>query len=360
MKIEEETNVEENLTKEEVVKQILEKLEQFGDLSEEQQNYVLFKIFMNAKAARSELLDALRGKFDNASKWYVIGVLIDALRKRNIETKAKIDSIANTQYDYKNILLNTKELADELNLNNSLMAANLFTYLLWNGYFSKEKELKFQSHDRVLASGRYSQDIMSGIGVCLNFSDMLTDYINEFDYKAATLINYLGKDMERSYTVDIERKLSKPKLKNKLLTPLLKPLTRKIGNHAYTLINENNKFYIYDATNLIMGELKSKDEAILIPGKGTLKIKPYFSYYINLSDKSVSALDSLHEYFNLESPYNKKDFIITWEECLDLFIKNTNLLDDFYNEIRNSIVNVATINEQQKKKIKAIDRGKSE
>ena len=37
----------------------------------------------------------------------------------------------------------------------------------------------------------YSYDIMNGNGVCLNFSDMLKDILNECGYSSSILINGL-------------------------------------------------------------------------------------------------------------------------------------------------------------------------
>lgn len=331
----------------------LEKIkEMLKELTPEQIEFFFFKIFELYSDSYEEIINYFEEDVDNIRKIHLKNLLITQFKNKDLTQKRILDLNTNSLENYKEILKKFKILADELNLSNSLEIANLYTYLLWNGYFSKDKKLKYQIHDRLLLPGMYSHDIMDGIGVCLNFSDMLTDIINEFDYSAATLINHANKNIESFYKVDIERAKEKEKFYFKLLSPLIGILTKKIGNHAYNLINENGKLYIYDSTNLSMSKLDSKWNSIIIAGKGTHDIKPFFSYYVNDSKKAVSTLDLLHTTSDIESPYNKKDFIITWEQCLELFFNSTYLLDDFYFEIVNNINEISNGNKKLKMTIK--------
>ena len=97
---------------------------------------------------------------------------------KEMQKRDEINSFTHTLEIYKEILLSTKKLANELNLTNSLELCVLYTYLLWNGYFSKDKQLKYQTVGTNCIPGTYPYTIMSGGGVCLNFSEMLTDFIN--------------------------------------------------------------------------------------------------------------------------------------------------------------------------------------
>ena len=74
---------------------------------------------------------------------------------------------------YSSLLDKTKKLALELGLTNSLEISNLFSYLLWNGYFSKTKQNRYQQLGRKNISGLFYADIMDGIGVCLNHAYVL-------------------------------------------------------------------------------------------------------------------------------------------------------------------------------------------
>lgn len=347
----------EKLKNNETVKEFKDKL---NTLTNEQQKFLLFKFFIEEPEKAKEYSEYFFDGIENFKKNYFISSMMSEFRKNNFETKEYVNKKITIEENYKALLQKCKLLAKELNLNNSLEIANLYTWLLWNGFFSKNKELKFQSHNRVLIPGNYSHDIMSGIGVCLNFSDMLSDFLNEFDFSSATLINYTGDDCERSYKVDIERVASKTKLSYKMMTLLIKPIIKKVGNHAFNLIKENDKLYIYDSTNLSAFKLEDKNKCIMIPGKGIVNLKPYFSYYINLSKKSTDALNFLHSTDYFEAPYNKKDFIVTWEECFELFLNNTSLLDDFYNEVKDDIMKISAANSQSKQLLKEYKKNNRE
>lgn len=199
------------------------------------------------------------------------------------------------EQSYKDILRKTKQLASELKLNNSLELSNLFTYLLWNGYFSKDNLLKFQTDKRLLITNYYGFDIMNGIGVCLNFSDMLSDFLNQFDYNVATIFNIVSKKVKTDYMPTVKRESSKSNFRQRIISAMASPLSNVVGNHAFNFICENDGFYIYDSTNLMMFNLEDKFNCSNVCGTGSAKIKPYFSHYLNDSDKSLLALVDLNE-----------------------------------------------------------------
>lgn len=334
---------------EEKIKEIKELLK---NCEPDQANYVVFKFFDLFSKNKRDIIDYFGDDVDKIYKTYILASIVSMFKKEAQEKRKIIEEQTDSLENYKEILKKYKILAQELNLTNSLEIANLYTYLLWNGYFSKDKKLKYQTHDRLLIPGMFSHDIMDGVGVCLNFSDMLTDLMNEFDYGAATVINRVNKGGTRSYKVDIKRKIQKEKFSSKLTSPLVIPLTKIVGNHAYNLISEKGKLYIYDSTNLTLSTLNSKWESSIVAGKGTSDIKPFFSYSVNESSKAIETLDLLHETSGFESPYSKKDFIITWEECLDFFNNNKYLFDDFHDEIVNNITAISENNRNAKAIIK--------
>lgn len=319
--------------------------ENLKNIDSELIKYTFFKFFMENPDEKTTIIDFFKEYVDNIYKTYFLSLIITMLKNQIHEKKKILEQHTSSKENYEVILKQSKKLALELKLSNSLEIANLYTYLLWNGYFSRDKDLKYQTHNRLLLPGMYSMDIMNGIGVCLNFSDMLTDFINEFDdYSSASVINKMNKGSEKHYKVDIERKVVPEKFSRKLIAPLIKPITKKIGNHAYNLICEKGKLYIYDSTNLSISKFNNKFESSMLAGNGTSDIKPYLSYYINSSNKANETLDLLHISHDLTSPYTSKDFITTWEECLELFRENINLLDDFHDEIKKNIINILSDN----------------
>lgn len=158
---------------------------------------------------------------------------------------------------------------------------------MWNGYFSKDQSFNYQIENRSLIHGMYSFDIMNGNGVCLNFSDMLKDILNECGYNSSIILNKINniEEMEKFCVLDIKRNVVKScNLITKVIPLLLKPIINKIGNHAFNLIEENGKLYIYDATNLLFLKLNSTTEASILAGKGEFKLTPYSSYLLNDSN----------------------------------------------------------------------------
>ena len=79
---------------------------------------------------------------------------------------------------YNNILENYKNLAQELKISSSLDLSNLLTYMLWNGYFSVNKEHFYKLKGRLLLPGMFSFDAIKGKGVCLAYAELLKNYLS--------------------------------------------------------------------------------------------------------------------------------------------------------------------------------------
>lgn len=323
------------------------------DKTEEQKKDILFKYFLDNYDIALFLIKNFKDYSKGLYKLYFKANSIANMKESFSNTKNKVEEILNISNDYKKILENSKKLSQELGLKSSLELCNLYTYLLWNGYFSKNKQLKYQTMGRICVPGISSYTIMNGGGVCLNFSEMLTDFINQFEFSSATLASNLS-DNETSYKPKIKREIGKVKVN--FIDNILSHLCKTNFNHAFNLIKENNKLYIYDPTNLFIAELKNTKEAKLISGIGRFNLNPYYSYCINSSQKSKDTLDLLLDNNSLTIPYNEQDFIEIWEKCIEIFMTNTNLLSDFNYEIMNSIENIAnTINGKENiKRIKHI------
>ena len=320
--------------------------------------YTFFKFFLEFPEQSKKLIESFKCDVKDIYKIYKLSNKILSLNKTQLKTREIIEEFTTSQENYKEILKECRKLALTLKLENSLEIANLYTYLLWNGYFSEDKKLTYQRNDRLNIPGLYSYDIINGKGVCLNFSDMLSDYINEFEeYGAATLINTLGKDFKRNYKVEILRNSIKKTIPQKLIAQLLNPYIKRTGNHTYNLIRENDNLYIYDSTNLSILDIINNKKALFVNGKGKSEIKPYLSYFLNPTEKSIKTLDLLQTTSEFSSAYNINDFILSWDYCLDLFQRNKYVLDDFYSQIEKNINNISKNNSSIKLIIKEYDRG---
>ena len=125
--------------------------------------------------------------------------------------------------NYQKVLDNYKKLAEELKINDALNLSHLFSYLLWNGYFSVTKEHRYNLNDRLMISGMYSFDVIKGHGVCLAYAELLANFLNTCD-KEASLLNCLVPTkkgaVKMNYYPEIERKTSS-NLSNQMFVPSL-------------------------------------------------------------------------------------------------------------------------------------------
>ncbi len=242
--------------------------------------------------------------------------------------------------NYDILLRKTILLGRELKLKNSLEVSNLYTYLLWNGYFSLSKEHKYSLTRGNLRIGDYFTDIVRGRGVCLNYSVMLDDLLTEGNFLSTVILNRIGGKIKRDYTPDLKRNIEK-NLFSTIRMNMTKLINRKGNNHACTLIQENNLFYIYDPTNLVIVQLDGATMATVIAGKGTLLLDPYMSYLMFDTAEKRSLINNLCNQENFSCPYNRRDFIFCWENNLEVFQENISLIEDYYTDIKTHLEQIA-------------------
>ena len=240
---------------------------------------------------------------------------------------------------YNEILKKCSNLSKGLNLKNSLEISILFTYLLWNGFYSNTKSNAYQKGKRYNVEGLESLDIMRGIGVCMNHSTMLRDLLITNGYPSSNVANFL-QTMDRGYKPEIKRTINESSFESKVISKILLPIAKRSGNHAFTLIYDNG-LYIYDSTNVATFCLSDIYSAHYMQGEGTSVLKPFFSYFANPTSKHNKALDKLHTSSVLTSPYTGEDFISSFESCTHLFNRNIKLLNDYYDETKDDITFVA-------------------
>lgn len=233
---------------------------------------------------------------------------------------------------YKSLLDKMSKLAKELNVSNSLELSILFSYLLWNGYLSKTKKHEFKANNKDEIVGLQFIDITNGKGVCRNYSEMLKDFLNNNGYNSVILANYLYANIKVDYRMNIDgRKLYQMSDMSESIS-----FKKKKANHAFNLIDDKG-LYIYDPTNLLIYDLKNRNTAKLVNGKGKNIIYPFISYGFCYSKSDEQLLDKIFTEDSFTSPYNKTDFISTAEVYLELLKNNTSLLEDFYTEAKSDI-----------------------
>lgn len=113
-------------------------------------------------------------------------------------------------------------------------------------------------------------------------------------------------------------------------------MINNFGNHAVTLIEEDNKLFVYDPTNLFVLNVKNDNEASIINGKGVFEMKPFASLMISpYSDPNQLFEKLLSD--NIEPAYTRKEIIFGFENMVELLNSNISLLDDAYDNIHSEL-----------------------
>jgi len=222
-------------------------------------------------------------------------------------------------------------------MENSLELSILFSYLLWNGYLSKNKEYIFSSNDRKYIIGLFFTDIMDGRGVCLNNSEMLKDFLEVTGYNSSIMQSYYNNTATRNYKIGINIRNDEPEEKSSMLKRFLK----RDANHVFNLIEENDKLYIFDPTNLLLHKIINKYKSALINGKGDFKLYPYQSHMNCSSIKEVELLDKFITTDNYLSPFTRYDLISISQVNLEIIQNNISLLEDFFEEVHPYILGIS-------------------
>lgn len=243
---------------------------------------------------------------------------------------------------YNKVLENYKKLANELGLTSALELSHLFSYMMWNGYYSVSKQHEYKMNDRLMLTGLQSFDVIRGKGVCLAYSELLSNYLNACDKKAA-ILNCKAPTKKGAITKDyipsIYRNMKTDSyniLFLKCLIPMLGVLTNRVGNHAVTLIEDDNKLYLYDVTNLVALNLIDDSRASVINGKGEFNMKPLFtSMFIPNADPNFLFEKVMNN--KLGEKIDRNDYIFDFEKTINIAKENINLLDDAYDNIHSEL-----------------------
>lgn len=139
------------------------------------------------------------------------------------------------------------------------------------------------------------------------------------------------KSIQRDYKPQIEQHKAKNKtelLKLSIFAMLANKLFKVDGNHAITLIKDNNKMFAYDPTNLLVLNVLNKNIGEIINGKGSFKLLPMFTL--------------IEELLNNEShqAFNRKEIIFSFENTMEHIMNNIPLLDDAYDNVHNELQSI--------------------
>ena len=321
--------------------------------SEEEKKLVIFRTFIetDSDAKARYILKNTIGKVDGVLRLYIVSLLVTALCQKN-EAKTEAESLFDYDYDYQSLITDFVKLSKELKLDSSLELCELYTYMLWNGYFSKDKMMQYTPNGLNCVPNIASHLIMSGEGNCLSVNSMLTDILNRSGYDSAVLIA-TAKGKLKGYHPKIEMTSNPSSSELSNYISIKQWITQELfGNHAISLVSDNNGIYVFDAQNLGVYGLESNTKARNYDGRHILKLKPYLSFYLNDKDDNYKALSRFLSSTNYNLPCSKEDYEKVWEEQLELYNANAALLDDYHSAINYSIERINKKVEKAKELIK--------
>lgn len=261
-----------------------------------------------------------------------------AFYKQNIENK----DINIFNYNYNSIIKRTANLIKELNITNPIETSVIFEYLLWNGYFSKNKKICFSKYNRIINLTALGADIMRGKTVCLNNSDMLSRLLRELKYTSymiACNIN-LNQNSNICYKPNIKQiKVEKKKhpniidmTKRKKLNNLCNEIVD--GNHISSIVFYNNQYFVIDPTNLGIMHLDNFSKAKFYFSNITAEILLWPLLALEgLSEKEFSKIIN-YQNINLDENHStiteSLNYINISSNAVELCKKNLSLINDFY------------------------------
>ena len=200
---------------------------------------------------------------------------------------------------------------------------------------SKDNSLTYDIKNTLKLEGGLFLDVMSGTGICINYSGCLSDYLNKAGYQSICL-NNTYKMVEASYKIPLERSINKNFLDDYVLKFIQKTLLSKIDNHCFTLVKEKNKYYIYDPTTLNVFKVDNTKKASLICGTGSVRINIFSSFMNSITDQDERILNDLIVE-KISSCYTEDDVRFITAKDMELFNDHRNLLKDFHTDIKSDI-----------------------
>lgn len=231
-----------------------------------------------------------------------------------------------------NILINYNKLARELGIDKSLELCYLFPGLLFNGYFSVTGKHKYDINNRFINIPERSYfSVINGGGVCLEYSSILSKYLDTFNIENILTNCY---EKERIKVILNNYRKSQISLKEFIKNEKLK---RKNGNHAIVTIKDKNRLYAFDPTNIItyncFNEKKNYDVYNFYKVYPKYIGAPLFFNYDRLNSSIYD--DILSKKFGNDITW--EEVIYTKEKVGEIFDGNKNLIKDAYDDVHSDM-----------------------
>ena len=241
--------------------------------------------------------------------------------------------------EYQDIINKTAIFIKELGLkDNHVSYFSIFSFLLWNGIFSKDNKYVYSADDTFDANGYFGLDIMYGKGNCKSNSDMMSKVFKKMGLNSYFLVNSCDIKSVDS-TIDLKR----VNIDENSLASLESDDSKLVGNHANVLVEDSytNNFYVYDPTNLLIYNASNSMEASLYNGEGKCYFKPWgFILFEYMKTKEILELmdriDKQDKLLSISDLEVRDTVRMSINKCK----KEKSLILDFRKDINKNIDNI--------------------
>lgn len=339
-----------------ILESILEKVKKESvSLNTNQKKILIYKSLYESLINRQDLLEDKDETLKTIYKAFIYSKIAPPVGTKSfldysiLERKSirKIDDNL-IEKNYNKILKSYKDLVDELKLTSSLDIANLFSILLWNGYFSENKKFVYGIGNRMMEEKNLQSLIMQGHGACFENSRMLNDFIKKCNKRSSMIMCYMDgentkinrpKEVKIKYdkTAQSLRHKKKHSLKGFLEDFLVKNYS---GNHIINIIEDNDKLIFYDVTNNCILSILDDETLKLINGEGKYTIFPFTASQLLGPFTDFDCLIKLLGNEELSATLTEEEFKEQFKKIHSMFLENTQLADDIYTDIHKNIENI--------------------
>lgn len=314
--------------------------EQFKSLTDEQQKYLICERIITLASSLSEHDEFLQSICKKAihevikdSSVPITKLEADFLMTATILKRQNQEALKEVDESLKSIFRTYNELGQELQFSQVIDRCYFFTYLLWNGYFSCTKEHAYDLKNRFRTIfGMEYLDILKGTGVCLQYADALSRFLQEGNIESDLLICKVASDslQNMEYYPNIHRTIKNAKMPFWLNNFFGSFLSETVGNHAITLIRDNGQYFAYDPTNLVAFNFDSYDTVSCATGDCHYDLKWFSTFLVGNTDEKLYN-DFL--FSKLSCPIEKKELIEHFQNVISTCEDYRYLLDENYHRV---------------------------
>lgn len=220
------------------------------------------------------------------------------------------------------------KLSKELNINKALSYCNLYSYLLFDGIFSKNGVFQIE-----VRGNRYPVEMIGlGFGDAFSISDLLEMLLTKREFENYSPTAILDYDKIR---VDFEPRI----IKRKISYPMVQGVSY---GHPVNLVvdRKNNNHFVYDASLSSLFKVNNSKKLQLINGKGNMKLSYPTS---NIFDSGSFDMEETPKFLNEISKMksiSREEFIETFKDDIKTFEQNQNVIKVFRDDIEENIIGI--------------------